>query len=368
MGKKRRAGRLLLTLIALNLWGCKSSPPLTLDIPPLITVPIQYAQIEDGRGRFREIYCALQKDHGAGLPHNRDCEDIILRLGGEPPPAGKPVELRDARLPLQIFIVPGLFGECFSALSQAFSYSAKHIETLGYRVETIKVSGRHGSTHNAAQIREALLARGTPREEKVVLIGYSKGAADILEVLVEHPEIRERVAAVVSVAGVIGGTPAAEILSKPLQLLAEHFPLPGCEPGDGLALQSLTRTHRQRWLARHPLPKSIRYFSIGAITDREGTSALLRSSYDDLAVIDSRNDSQVIFSDTIIPGGTLLGFVKGDHWAIAMPFSQDLPFIAATLIDRNPFPREILLEAVVRFVEERLLADMEKSGKDSSRP
>ena len=52
MGKKRRAGRLLLTLIALTLWGCKSSPPLTLDIPPLITVPIQYAQIEDGRGRF----------------------------------------------------------------------------------------------------------------------------------------------------------------------------------------------------------------------------------------------------------------------------------------------------------------------------
>jgi hypothetical protein len=278
------------------------------------------------------------------------------------------VELRDARLPLQIFIVPGLFGECVSALSQAFSYSAKHIETLGYSVETIKVSGRHGSTHNAAQIREVLLARGTPREGKVVLIGYSKGAADILESLVEYPEIRERVAVVVSVAGVIGGTPAAEILSKPLQLLAEHFPMPGCEPGDGLALQSLTRTYRQRWLARHPLPQPIRYFSIGAITDREGTSAILRSSYDDLAVIDPRNDSQVIFSDTIIPGGALMGFVKGDHWAIAMPFSHDLPLVAATLIDRNPFPREILLEAVVRFVEESLLAEMEKSGKAITRP
>jgi len=268
---------------------------------------------------------------------------------------------------MQIFIVPGLFGECFSALSQVFSYSIRHIQSLGYRVDTIQVSGRLGSAHNAAQIRKALLAKEKTPEGKVVLSGYSKGAADILESLANHPEIQEKVAAIVSVAGVIGGTPAAEIMSKPLRLLAEHFPLPGCEREDGLALQSLTRTHRQGWLVRHPLPKSIRYFSIGAITDREGTSAILRSSYDDLAVIDPRNDSQVIFSDTIIPGGTLLGFVKGDHFAIAMPFSHDLPVVAATLIGRNRFPREMLLEAVLRFVEERLMADMEKSRKDSSR-
>jgi len=331
-----------------------------------MTVPIQYAQVEDGRGRFREIYCAIQKDHGAKFPDNRDCEDIILRLEDEPPPTGKRVELRNAQLSLPIFVVPGLFGECFSALSRAFSYSSGHLQSLGYRVDTIQVSGRHGSDQNAVQIREALLAKEKSLEEKVVLIGYSKGAADILEALVKYPEIQGKVAAVVTVAGVIGGTPAAEIFSKPLQHLAEHFPLPGCEQGDGHAIQSLTRTYRQGWLARHSLPKSVRYFSIGAITDREGTSAILRSGYDDLAVVDPRNDSQVIFSDTIIPGGTLLGFVRGDHWAIAMPFSHDLPFVAATLINRNQFPREILLEAVVRFVEERLLADMEESGKGAS--
>jgi pimeloyl-ACP methyl ester carboxylesterase len=289
-------------------------------------------------------------------------------LEGEPLPSGQPVELRDARLPLQIIIVPGLFGECFSAFSQIFSYSIQHIQSLGYRVETIQVSGRHGSAHNSAQIRETLLAKEAVRDKKVVLIGYSKGAADILEALVDYPEIQEKVAAVVSVAGVIGGTPAAEIVSKPLQVLAEYFPLPECERGDGLALQSLTRTQRQGWLARHALPKSISYFSIGAITDREGTSAILRSSYDDLAAVDPRNDSQVIFSDTIILGGTLLGFVKGDHWAVAMPFSHDLPLISATLIDRNQFPREILLEAVVRFVEEWLLGDMKKSRKVITEP
>jgi pimeloyl-ACP methyl ester carboxylesterase len=366
MVKTRRAAIPILVMIVLSLWGCKSSHvPLALDIPPVVTVPIQYAQIEDGRGRFREIYCALQKDHGTKFPYDRDCEDIVLRFVNEPAPTGKPVELRDARLPLQIYIVPGLFGECISALSEAFSYSVKHIETLGHHVDTIHVSGRHGSTHNAGQIREALLAKETPPEKKVVLIGYSKGAADILEALVEYPEVQERVAAVVSVAGVIGGTPAAEAISKPLQALAGYFPFPGCSPGDGLAIQSLTRPYRQDWLARHTLPPSVRYFSVAAIADREGISSILRSTYDNLAVIDPRNDSQVIFSDALIPGGTLLGFIRGDHWAVAMPFSHDLPFVAATLIDKNEFPREIFLEAIVRFVEESLLADMEKSGKGS---
>jgi len=73
-----------------------------------------------------------------------------------------------------------------------------------------------------------------------------------------------------------------------------------------------------------------------------------------LAWIDPRNDSQLHFYDQLIPGCTLLGYVKADHWALALPFSQDK--IASALIDRNEFPREILLKAVIRFVEEKFLA------------
>jgi hypothetical protein len=52
----------------------------------------------------------------------------------------------------------------------------------------------------------------------------------------------------------------------------------------------------------------------------------------------------------------LLGFLRADHWALAVPFSRHagaLPF-NATLVDHNAFPREVLLEAIVRFVEEGL--------------
>ena len=30
----------------------------------------------------------------------------------------------------------------------------------------------------------------------------------------------------------------------------------------------------------------------------------------------------MIFTDTVIPGATLLGFVRADHWAIAMPITR----------------------------------------------
>ena len=39
--------------------------------------------------------------------------------------------------------------------------------------------------------------------------------------------------------------------------------------------------------------------------------------------------------------------------------TKDLPGTAATLITRNAFPREVLLEAIVRFVEESLLLSHE---------
>ena len=73
----------------------------------------------------------------------------------------------------------------------------------------------------------------------------------------------------------------------------------------------------------------------------------------------------MIFYDALIPGSTLLGYVNADHWAIAMPISRDMPVVAQTLIDRNNFPREVLLEAIVRFVEESLLEHERGTGQTS---
>jgi hypothetical protein len=63
----------------------------------------------------------------------------------------------------------------------------------------------------------------------------------------------------------------------------------------------------------------------------------------------------VVAYDALVPGGKLLGYLNADHWAVAMPFDRERPVWTDTLITRNAFPREVLLEAIARFVEESLL-------------
>ncbi len=344
---------IVLSFCCLLFIGCPGKPmlPYTLGTPPLTLVPASLAHIEDGRGRFREIYCAVQKDHGAKLPYGRPCEEVVLHLEGEPPPSGKPVVLGQAKLKLRFFLVAGLYSDCIKA-SRAFSYARAHVEGLGYRTADIAVSGWSSSAHNAAVIRETLLAADLSQDEKVVLIGYSKGVPDILHALVEYPEIVAKVAAVVSVAGAVGGTPLADSMDELQKKIMQKNPIVDCPPGVGDPIASLQRSTRQAWLSQNRLPASVKYFSLAAFADREHISTVLQASYDRLAQIDPRNDGQLIFYDQLVPGCTLLGYVRADHWAVAMPFSQDR--FATALIDRNEFPREVLLEVIIRFVEERL--------------
>jgi pimeloyl-ACP methyl ester carboxylesterase len=352
-----KIGVLAITLVSLLLGGCISEPllPYSLDTPPLVLSPAELANVEDGRGRFREIYCAVQKDHGAGLPYDRPCEDVILRLGGEPEPTGNPVFFGPPKLKLRVLIVPGIFNDCIK-FSSAYTYAAAHLELLGYRAEGIAVSGRSSSTYNALELRNEILGKELSPGERIVLVGYSKGAADILEAVSDYPEIRQKVAAVVSVAGTVNGSPLADQIGKPFQELINKISLLPCPPGVGDPIESLKRSTRLQWLSRNSLPESIKYFSLAAFAGRDDISGILQPFYDQLAMIDPRNDSQVIFYDAIIPGSTLLGFVKADHWAVAMPFSRDAPQLSHAVIDKNEFPREVLLEAIIRFVEEKLLA------------
>ena len=99
----------------------------------------------------------------------------------------------------------------------------------------------------------------------------------------------------------------------------------------------------------------MRFYSLAAFAERENISLILRPSYDQLALVDPRNDSQVVFHDALVPGGALLGYLNADHWAVAMPFNREHPTLAGAFVTRNAFPREVLLEAIARFVEEALL-------------
>ena len=71
---------------------------------------------------------------------------------------------------------------------------------------------------------------------------------------------------------------------------------------------------------------------------------------------DARNDSQLVFHDQIIPGSTLLAFANADHWAMAVPVARHHDFASATYASDNDYPREVMFEALLRYVEEDLAA------------
>lgn len=348
----------------LVLSGCKSSPLMeySLDTPAAVLVPVGSAGISDGRPRFREIYCAVQRDHGQLLPDDRPCAEVLHRLSHEPQPPGRPVSLGNARLSMRLVIVSGLFHECISGFADTFADARPHVERLGFKTEQIMVGGLSGIEQNAAAIRDEVFAMSLSAEEQLVFVAYSKGTADLLEALVRYPDLAERTAAVVSLAGVVSGSPIADATPEFVEALAEMAFAMKCSPSEGEAIESLGRSERLAWLASNSLPRSIQYFSLAAFTDRENISRILRPFYDRLAEVDPRNDGQLIFHDALIPGSTLLGFLNGDHWAVAVPFGRGHPTLTGPFVTRNEFPREVLLESVARYVEEALLAAADESG------
>ena len=254
--------------------------------------------------------------------------------------------------------VPGLGWECMSNWLNAKGTVAKHLGDFGYEFKLIEVGGLKGSEENARRIRDAVLAmKPDAGERRLVLVGYSKGVPDILEAVVRYPEIREYVAAIVSGAGAVGGSPLANPAKSSQVNLVTHFPGSACEKSDdGAVLESLKPGVRRAWLARNPLPSEFPYYSVVTYPEPGRISSVLKGSYDKLSKVDGRNDSQMIFYDQLIPGSALVAYVNGDHWALAVPVNRAHPWVTALFTTENAYPREALLEAILRFVEEDLEA------------
>ena len=340
--------------------ACSGKPlvPYSVDTPPLALVPATQAGVLDKRARFREIYCAVLESRGPALPDYRPCGEALTTVGKEPAGTDRPVDLGPSRRHLIAAMVPGVGYACIASWLEPTGSARTHVRAQGYDMVTLDVDALSSTGKNARRIRDAVLA--IPREEglpRLVLIGYSKGAPDILDAVVSYPEIRDRVAAVVSVAGAIGGSPIANDFEQYHAELFRYFPGSSCEPeaeGDGGAVESLRPGVRKAWLAENPLPPELPYYSVVAYPSPERISLILESSYDKLASIDARNDGQLVFYDQVIPGSTLMAYVNADHWAIVIPIARSHEIIESILVTQNDYPREALLEAILRFVEEDL--------------
>lgn len=349
----RRAGLALLALLSAN---CTPSLKLAGPTPPVILTAAASAGLDDKRARFREVFCALLEVRGESA--DQGCNRWLRRLEGEGAVSGRPVDTGPSAARLRIRIVPGIFGECAEQQATPFldaieprAGAGYKLAELGYDVAAFRVSGRSSSAANAEEIRGQIRAMNLATGEKLVLIGHSKGMSDIIETLAGDRSMIPPGSAIVSLSGVVAGTPIADVGETAYKAVA-WFPLPDCPVGDQGGVTSLTRRARLHFMARHPLPEDLRYYSIAAFTSADKISSGLRATHAMLSQIDERNDGNVLFHDSILPRSTVLAYPDADHWAIAMPFETYAPRWAAVFASRNQFPRVILLEAIARIVEE----------------
>jgi hypothetical protein len=323
--------------------------------PPAILLPTTRAGITDGRGRFREIYCAVRADHGAQMQFDRPCDTsaALWQRPGEPPPSGRGIALGPSTAGLTVVMVPGLLAECLASKSTVFADARASLEAQGYRTGYIQTRGRQASEVNADIIRDAI--RAMPADTRIILVTHSKGTVDSLLALATYPDLADNIVALVSVAGAVNGSPLADIVPDWVARLSEQIRLPECPQGHGVeAADSLRRSTRLAWLANHAWPARVRTYSLVAVAGPDDVSAVLRPFYGILAQTEPANDGQVVASDAIVPGSTLLGYANADHLAVAMPFGNNTSLLAAMLMTRNDYPRAVLLEAAIRFVEEDL--------------
>lgn len=345
--------RLFCVLACVALAACRSLPTATeLQATVAAVAPGSAGVVDDGRARFREIFCTLATQ-GSGGDSSSDCSEWLWPLQDEPPPAAGQVPIPSIRQDLRVFVVSGAFGDCRIEHMFPFESAIDGLVARGYRIEKVMVSGRSGAETNARQLATAIRAADVGPDEFIVLVGYSKGAVDSLQLLSDGVDASRQVVAMVSVAGPILGSPLAEKADWWYrEVFAKSF---GgfCDPGDAGVITSLLPEQRRRWLAEHPLPSNVHYYSLAAFTTGEYLSRALVPTWRMLAHYDTHNDGQVLARDAYVPGSTLLGYANADHWDVAIDIHQQLPWLSSRPSPRE-FPRAVLLEAILAYVSETL--------------
>jgi hypothetical protein len=334
--------------MAVVLAGCASKPvaPGLETAPPAVLVTIADAGVRDLRGSFRAAACdRLPADAPA-------CDDVLLRVPGETA-ASASSPAPDLPQQYRIAFVPGFLSECFDRYAQPFADAQRALKAEGFMVDYFRVPGRGTSAENAQKLAEHFASLdGDPRP--IILFAYSKGLPDTLEFVVRHPAAARRIAAIVSVAGAVNGSPLADDLASAYRELASGFPLPGCAPGSGEEIHDLRRDVRLEWWRINRPAVNVPVFALVAAPRPDRVSPATRLSYDRLARLDPRNDGKLLAQDQIVAGGYLLGFANADHWAVAVPLEEALP--SWSLLYRDNVPRPALVRGAIDVVAQTLQA------------
>lgn len=293
--------------------------------------------------RFAALFCAVKDRENPDTGDWAACDQYL-----DTAPQGAP-DLAAISKDYRVLIVPGFFSACASAIAPAFNEGVEHLKSAhGLTVETW-VPPNASSEANAAQIGQYLREHRENDRRKYIVLGYSKGAADLHTALAKEAGVKDAVAAFVSIAGAVGGSAIADVLPAQAEQWMNRFKMGKCEGDVAAAFRSLKREVRRQFLAQYP-GALVPSYSLPAVSDRNSTSKGLLESWQLMSYLAGRQDSQLAYEDAILPGSKLLGAARADHLAVALPFDKSTDATVRGMADKGRYPRAALLEAVVRFV------------------
>ena len=102
------------------------------------------------------------------------------------------------------------------------------------------------------------------------MIGYSKGAPDLQVGLADDAEATKSVAAFVSLAGAVGGSPVANTIPALIDRYTKTLNMGNCQGDIAQAARSLRSDVRHTFLSEHPDPV-VPTYSLSALSDPSST-------------------------------------------------------------------------------------------------
>ncbi|MEM7181945.1 MAG: hypothetical protein AAF518_13595 [Spirochaetota bacterium] len=339
------------------------------------------------------VEAATQKRLFANTKDRPTKQNVAIRfLRGDGPdewdtemPAATPQTIQQTNLLFCPGLLNGLlpvqaFKEAFPEVERTFGINI--IQSDSHPVRTCKENGKDivkairkgiGLDSNAVPIapEDAL-----PPEGDFLVLCYSKGMADMLELLVEKPELKDRIKCIVNWAGAPGGSYLANSLHQSLK----NFEIPIKEEIGGLlklvspmiqipakwrrlseydvqgALLDLTTKQRAKFLDENLESidaLDIPIFNISGSTTASEVPYFQLQGLMELNQYDANNDMQVIQKHSKIksPMATDLAMVHAHHWDISYsPFPKNLRLGSPNL--EHPFPKTAGLTAVLLFLQE----------------
>lgn len=273
---------------------------------------------------------------------------------------------------------------------RAFQQALPEIESeYGCRIIRADLHPLAGCDSNAVNLAKAIeLGVGLRADRELIdeasaqppgdvfLLGYSKGMADILTLLVDRPDLAKRIRCIFSWAGAVGGSyigdDAAKALSKvdenpellnkviasmvPFAKLPEIVERRKDETRIKNAFLHLTTEFRQNFMAEHAHEINdlgVPIFNLtGSTTSLEVPSFQLQGALK-LAKYDGNNDMQLTQDQAKVkmPLATDLAMLHGHHWDLSYDCFPKSIRVTSPNMD-HPFPKKAALLASFHLAHE----------------